>query len=104
MKKFFSALFLGVLLSVTFVPSLVSAQDATDQPTSLLPTDTGTGVPEGYSVDCIRFLKRPSLKKEVAENKTLRKGEAKISFLDANGKKTTESFDVNAREMALSCG
>lgn len=106
MKKIFSALFLSIFLVCILIPSLVSAQDATSQPTSLLPTDTGTGIPDGYSVDCMRFLKRPGLKQEVAEDKILIAGTAKVAFLDKNGKKAKDDkkFNVNARETALSCG
>lgn len=136
MKKIFSALFLGILVISTLVPSLVLAQDATQQPTSLLPTDTGTGLPDGISVDCIRFLKRPSLRGEVRDNKdinatsktakqvkdtedfavegvregdsdtvgTAKEGVARVIFLDKNGKKISQTFTINARETALSCG
>jgi len=106
MKKILLALFLGIILSSALIPSLVLAQDATQQPTSLLPTDastTGT-IPAGYSVDCIRFLKRPSLRKEVINNDILYAGDAKVVFLDANGLRAKDSYDINAREMALSCG
>ncbi len=133
MKKIFSALFLGIVLVFSLVPALVLAQDATQQPTSLLPTDTGTGLPDGISVDCIRFLKRPSLRGEVRDNKdinatsktatqvketedfavegdkagtvgTAKDGVARVIFLDKNGKKVPATYAINARETALSCG
>ncbi len=118
MKKNLLALFVGIILASTTVPSLVLAQetpaqvqDTTQQPTSLLPSDAATGIPDGYSIDCIRFLKRPELRKEVSGDITIKGNDTtkKISFLDAKGKVVTDktklsSFSISARGTALSCG
>lgn len=112
MKKNLLALFVGIMLVATFIPSLVLAQEtpvqiqnSTQQPTSLLPTDAGTGtLPPGVTLDCVRFLKRPTLRAEVITNAILPAGDAKVIFLDKNGLKVKESYDINPREMALSCG
>ena len=64
MKKNFLALFVGIMLVSTFVPSLVLAQetpaqvqDITQKATSMLPSDEAMWIPQGYSIDCISFLK-----------------------------------------------
>ncbi len=117
MKKNLLALFVGIMLVATFIPSLVLAQetpvqvqDTTRQPTSLLPSDAATGIPTGYSIDCIRFLKRPELRKEVSGDITINANDTtkKISFLDPLGKIVAadklSDFSISARGTALSCG
>lgn len=112
MKKQLLALTLSILLSIWIVPFSAFAQVSTDspatnQPTSLLPEESSTGIPNGIQIDCLRFMKRPTLKKEVADNKPQ---EIKGIFLDSKGLKeggkdgNGGAHTINIRQTALSCG
>lgn len=107
MKKNISALFLGSFFLISLVLPLEVAAQTTDPnlatadmpANSILPMDTV--LPNGVTVDCLRFLKQPSLRKKVLANESVSYPDV---YLDSQNKRNAGPYEVNARDTAMSCG
>ncbi|MBP7898814.1 MAG: pilin [Candidatus Gracilibacteria bacterium] len=107
MKKTTSALILGTFLlfsSSFLVVSAQSAQDSINSAKSLIPEEGSLSkdLGPGEMLDCIKFMKLPTLKKNVVENTEFSVDGISLA---SNGAKQSKSVNItNPRDAALTCG
>lgn len=106
MKKNISALFLGSFFLISLILPLKVAAQASNSPipaNSILPMDTAiSGAPDGTTVDCLRFLKQPSLRAKVLKNDPVSFSGV---FLTKKSEKDPGTYEITSpRDTAMSCG